>query len=242
LGVVNRAMAAMLTRAASRIFVAAQAWKVEVARYAPAARKIEWLPVPSNIGVADKCATFRKRKPAATRGITVGHFGTYGSLVAERLKPAVRKILSDRADVKVILIGRNSEKFLRSLVELNPQQAERLTATGALDAADVSSVVGTCDLMIQPYPDGITARNASALTGLAHGRPIVTTAGRFTEDLWEKSGAVVLAPDNDAAAFARCVFELMDDRDRANATGCAGLKLYRDVFDLRHTIEALRAA
>jgi glycosyltransferase involved in cell wall biosynthesis len=243
LGIVNRAMAATLARSASRIFVAAQAWTAEVARYAPAGCEIKWLPVPSTVGVADKCATFRKHKSSATRGMAlVGHFGTYGSLVAERLRPALQKLLAARADTKVVLIGRNSEKFLASFIGLNPQMSERITATGALEAADVSAEIAACDLMLQPYPDGITSRNTSALTGLEHGRPMVTTVGRFTEDLWEKSGAVALAPDNDADAMVRCVSELADDRDRANAMSCAAIKLYREVFDLRHTIEALRAA
>jgi glycosyltransferase involved in cell wall biosynthesis len=96
--------------------------------------------------------------------------------------------------------------------------------------------------MIQPYPDGITARNTSALAGLVHRKAVVTTTGRWSEDLWRHSGAVMLAPCNDADSFAHSVFELVDDRDRANAMGCAAIKLYRDVFDLRHTIEALRAA
>ena len=53
--------------------------------------------------------------------------------------------------------------------------------------------------------------------------------------------AVALAPDNDTDALVRCVFQVADDRERANAMSCAASKLYRDVFELRHTIEALRA-
>ena len=61
LGAVNRAMAAMVARAASRIFVAAQAWSESLRRLAPAGREIIWLPVPSNIPV-------RPRSSGDTRG------------------------------------------------------------------------------------------------------------------------------------------------------------------------------
>ena len=244
LGVVNRAMAAILARAASRIFVAAQAWKVEVARYAPAASKIEWLPVPSTIRVSiDRAGTLEKRARFVAPGVTLlGHFGTYGRLITAQLKPGLVSILAARNDVQVLLIGRQSESFLDDFLREHRSFAPRVFATGSLSETDVSESISACDIMIQPYPDGITARNTSALAGLAHRKAVVTTTGRFTEDLWRRSGAVLLAPCNDAHSFARSVFELMDDRDRANAMGCAAIKLYRDVFDLRHTIEALRAA
>ena len=243
LGVVNRAMVAILARAASRMFVAAEAWKQEIARYAPTGRMIGWLPVPSNIPVADKCAILRERARHAAPGTTlVGHFGNYGSLVAERLNPVLALILGARSNVRIMLIGRNSERFRDRFSQEHRSLAERVMATGTLAASDVAASIGACDLMIQPYPDGITSRNASALAGLEHGKAIATTVGRWSENFWSGSGAVMLAPDGDSEALARCTIELVDNRDRAHAMGCAASKLYRDVFDLRHTISALRMA
>ena len=40
---------------------------------------------------------------------------------------------------------------------------------------EVSVHLSACDLMIQPYPDGISARRTSAMAALAHERPVVTT-------------------------------------------------------------------
>ncbi len=243
LGVVNRAMAAILARAASRMFVAAEAWKQEIARYAPAGCHIGWLPVSSTIPLADKCAILNERARHAIPGTTlIGHFGTYGSLVAERLKPVLMSILSARRDVRVLLIGRNSEKFRDAFAVQHRSLAERVMATATLAAPDVAASIGACDLMIQPYPDGITSRNTSALASLQQGKAIATTVGRWSEDFWSKSGAVMLAPDGDADALSRCTIELIDNRERAHAMGCAAIKLYADVFDLRHTISALRMA
>ncbi len=172
----------------------------------------------------------------------LGHFGTYGPLVAARLTPALQAILSTQTDARVLLIGRNSEKFRDDFVRDHPAHSSRVFATGPLPESDVSIHIGACDVMLQPFPDGITSRNTSALAGLAHGKATATTAGRFSEDFWDRSGAVSLAPDQDADALARATIALLNDRDRAKAMGCAALKLYRDVFDLEHTIAALRRA
>ena len=244
LGVVNHAMAAILTRAASRIFVAAQGWTDMLARYAPKGRKIGWMPVPSTIPVVrDRAATLAVRSRFATpESGLLGHFGTYGPWVTSRLEPALESILSTHQSARVLLIGRNGEKFHEGFVREHPAFASRVFATGALAESDVSTHIGACDVMIQPYPDGITSRNTSALAGLAHGKATATTTGRYSEDIWRQSGAVFLAPDQDAEALARGSIELLNDRDRAKAMGCEAIKLYREVFDLDHTIKGLRDA
>jgi glycosyltransferase involved in cell wall biosynthesis len=242
LGAVNHAMAAILTRAASRIFVAAQGWTHMLARYAPKGRKIGWLPVPSTIPVVrDRAATLAVRARFATpESGLLGHFGTYGPWVTSRLKPALESILSVHQTARVLLIGRNGEKFRDDFVREHPAFASRMFATGALAESDVSINISACDVMIQPYPDGITSRNTSALAGLAHGKATATTTGRYSEDIWRRSGAVFLAPDQDAEALARGTIDLINDRERAKTMGCEALKLYREVFDLEHTIAALR--
>ena len=242
LGAVNHAMAAILTRAASRIFVAAQGWTDMLARYAPKGRKIGWLPVPSTIPVVrDRAATLAVRaRLAIPESGLLGHFGTYGPWVTSRLKPALESILSMHQTARVLLIGRNGEKFHDDFVRDHPAVASRVFATGALAESDVSINIAACDVMIQPFPDGITSRNTSALAGLAHGKATATTTGRYSEDIWQRSGAVFLAPDQDAEALARGTIDLINDRDRAKAMGCEALKLYREVFDLEHTIAALR--
>jgi glycosyltransferase involved in cell wall biosynthesis len=244
LGAVNRLMAAILTRSASRIFVAAQAWRDILVRYTPPGRKIGWLPVPSTIPVVrDGVATLAVRRRFAIPGSgLLGHFGTYGPLIAARLKPALESILSTDQNVRVLLIGRNGERFHDDFVREHQALASRVFATGALAESEVSIHIGACDVMIQPYPDGITSRNTSALTSLAHGKAIATTIGRFSEDFWQSSRAVFLAPDEDASALARGAIALIARSDRAKAMGCDAVKLYRDVFDLEHTITALRSA
>jgi len=96
--------------------------------------------------------------------------------------------------------------------------------------------------MIQYYPDGVTTRQTSCMTPLEHGRPVVTTSGSLTEPLWQESRAVALAPASDAEALAALVHRLVGDRNERQRLGTAGRELYDRRFDIRHTIECLRAS
>src|SRR5207247_1260480 len=78
------------------------------------------------------------------------------------------------SDCHVLLLGDRSDAICRALTSAHPSLAGRLFATGRLTAGDVSRHVAACDLMLQPYPDGISSRRTSAMVALAHGRAIVT--------------------------------------------------------------------
>jgi glycosyltransferase involved in cell wall biosynthesis len=114
-------------------------------------------------------------------------------------------------------------------------------ATGGLPAKDVSALLSACDLMIQPYPEGVTTRRGSMMAALAHQRAIVTTAGILTEPLWSESGAVALAPTGDHEALFALMERLGADDDERSRIASAGKRLYEERFALRHTITALRA-
>ena len=103
----------------------------------------------------------------------------------------------------MLLIGANGDTFRETLVNANPTLANRIAATGKLPADELSLALSSCEVVIQPYPDGVTSRRTSMMAALEHARAIVTTRGLFTESLWEQSGAVLLAHAGDSRAFAR---------------------------------------
>jgi len=102
--------------------------------------------------------------------------------------------------------------------------------------------ISACDLLLQPFPDGITTRRTSAMVGLAHGRAIVTNSGHLTEPLWSEHCAVAIAPPNDVASSAALARDLLGDTARREQLAKSGASLYADKFDIRHTIATLRAA
>jgi hypothetical protein len=139
-----------------------------------------------------------------------------------------------------IMIGRNSERYATAIARERPELAPRIHASGALTPCEVSMHVSACDLLLQPYPDGITTRRSSAMVPLAHGRAIVTNSGHLTEPLWSERCAVAIAPANDVASSAALARDLLGDSERRERLAKSGASLYADSFDIRHTIDSLR--
>jgi glycosyltransferase involved in cell wall biosynthesis len=237
-------MSALAARAATRIFVATEAWTPMLARMTHNDARIAWLPVPSNVPVVDgRAGTAAIHARYAPPGaIVAGHFGTYGEPVATTLADILARVLGNAPEIVALLIGRGSREFRERLAAVRPELAVRMHATGGLPAADLSRHLAACDLMIQPYPDGISGRRTSAMAMLQHGRPLVTTRGLLTEPLWTQTSAVQMAPAGDGPLIAEMALALARDSHARARIGDAGRKLYDERFALSHTIAALRSA
>jgi glycosyltransferase involved in cell wall biosynthesis len=180
---------------------------------------------------------------APARVPLVGHFGTYGGHAARSLARLLPRLLSEEeASCAVLLLGQGGEAMREELLRARPELAERIHASGTLPPEELSRRLAACDLLLQPYPDGVSARRTSAMAGLAHGLPVVTTSGALTEGLWKESGAVALAPAGDDEALLGEVRRLLASPEERSRMSAAALTLYRERFDLSHTIAALRGA
>ncbi len=240
---VHRLMTVILLRAATRVWVSIpeceRRWKsYTFGRRVP----FQWLPVPSNIRVdCDEAAISDIRRRYAPDGaLLLGHFGTYGLPVLSVLEPIVLKITSEIPEQTLLLMGVNSQEFRGHLIEKHPDLEKRLHASGPLDPESLSHHIAACDLLIQPYPDGATTRRTSLMVGLAHGKPIVTTASEVTEPIWAQSSAVGITPSGDADAFVKLVRQLLRDPSERARMSRAAQKLYQERFDISHTLAALR--
>ena len=240
---VHRLMVSCSLRAANRVYVSTPAWSEYLAPWSPRGGKcFEWLPVPSNIPVIhapDEVLAVRRR--VSNLPLVVGHFGTYGCLVGDPLFEITRSLLRDHDESSLLLLGSNGEKFRERLLGCSPTWAHRIHATGVMDDRELSLHLSACDVMLQPYPDGITTRRTSAMSALVHGLPLVSTDGRLTEEFWRESRGVRLAPSGDSAAFVAAALELLNDQSKRAAVAAAARALYDERFDLRHTIAALRS-
>jgi glycosyltransferase involved in cell wall biosynthesis len=115
-------------------------------------------------------------------------------------------------------------------------------ATGLLSSQDLSLHVSACDLLIQPFPDGVSSRRTSAMVGLQHGKAMVTTTGELTEDLWAPSGAVAVAPARETSEFVRLVRRLRENGQERERLGAQARRLYEDHFLMERSIARLRAS
>jgi glycosyltransferase involved in cell wall biosynthesis len=106
----------------------------------------------------------------------------------------------------------------------------------------VSAHVAACDVMLQPYPDGVSSRRTSAMVALSHGVPMVTTTGWLTESLWEESGAFELVSADAPERLADAAARLLESPSRRDALSSRALSLYLSRFDIPHSIRILREA
>ncbi len=235
---VNRLMASLVGGAAERAFVSIPAWRSGVGSVTAAGTPVTWLPVPSAVPVVnDPVVTSRIRSRYGGGRPLVGHFGTYGALIKPLLERALNALV-DPPGCSVLLLGRDSEAACHELVAKNPRLLDRVYGVGELPADDLSRHVSACDVMIQPYPDGISTRRTSAMVALSHGVPVVTTSGPLTEPLWSTSEIAVLAPDVDGLVAETVA--LLEDPVRRALLSRRAAAVYDEQFDLRHTITALR--
>ncbi|MGH7923587.1 MAG: glycosyltransferase family 4 protein [Candidatus Binatus sp.] len=244
LGIVTRAMAAILARSARRIFVTTLAWEPTLRSISRTRRPIQCLTAFSTIPVVEDDAGVNAiRQRIAPDGSKIaGHFGAYGPVYAAGTAALLAAALERDADLSVLLIGKGGAEFRARMTDRRPSFARRIHATGTLAPADVSRSIAACDLMFQYYPDGVSTRQSSCMAPLQHGRPVVATSGTLTEPLWHESGAVALAPANDIPAVAALVHRLLGDGGERQRLGAAARELYDRRFDIRHTVAALRAS
>ena len=242
-GVVTRRMAAIVAGAAEQAFVSIPAWEPMLRTLTSSPLPVRWVPVPSAIPVVtDPCAIAQVRAAvAAGDDLVVGHFGTYGALIRPRLERALAALLSASDDVRVLLLGRTSDRVAIDFVHAHPEARGRVTGAGDLSSRELSLHLSACDVMMQPYADGISGRRTSAMAALCHARPIVSTSGWLTEAIWRQQSGVVLCPVDDANELARQTLALLVDRAHRSRLSDEARAIYDSRFDLRHTIAALRA-
>lgn len=182
LAVVTRWSASLAAKCADRIYITIPAWRALL----PAGTQCRNLPVPANCATdvdALQAAEVR-RKLAPTDSYLIGHFGTYGSSIAAYLRCALPPLLSADPNRRVVLLGKNGEAFATEMVSAHPVCRGRLAAPGFLGAYELSCHLAACDVVLQPYPDGVSGRRASLMASLALGLPILTTTGHLTESFW----------------------------------------------------------
>jgi glycosyltransferase involved in cell wall biosynthesis len=240
LALAQRAMAAVLLHGSRVVYLSTETWIEYLRPYAPAGTSWVALAIPSTIGShasADAIARWRTAHDGS--GPLAGHFGTYGVHVATELQPAIIALLEADPAVRVLLIGRRSDLFADAFGRQHPGLAGRIHAAGALAESEVAAALKACDVLIQPYPDGVTTRRTSVMAGLAAGVATVTTAGRLTERVWHETQAAVLVPASDAASMCRAALALLRDAESRRAQGVKGQDVYDRRFGIDHSADVL---
>lgn len=240
---VHRPMTIILLHAASQVWVTIPAWEARWRPYTGGRKlKFSWLPVVSNIPVIDDPEAIKvtRSRYVAAEGLIVGHFGTYDRPSTNLLISAVKSLIGNGSKEVLLLMGRGSELVRDDVIRIHPELEQRVRATGALDAAELSLHLSICDVMLQPYIDGVSSRRGSTMAALAHGIPVITTSGRLTEPLWVESKAVALVPVEDVRALVSATKQLLPDAEARSSIARAGSALYDKKFDIKIIVAKLR--
>ncbi len=212
LAMVQRLMAWTLMRGARIVYLSTPTWERYLRPYSkPGTPRFVWLPLPATLPVVSDPAEVANRRlrriEGVAAGILLGHFGTYGSDIAIPLETLIPRLLDARPAAHFLLLGRRSDLFCKEMRERVPRHAARLHATGDLSPEEASLDLQTCDVLLQPYPDGVTARRTSLINLLAHGSAVVTTEGLLTEHFWKESKACLLRDPRDETGLIDAVVE-----------------------------------
>jgi len=241
LAAANRAMSFLLVHSARRLCVSIPGWEGMLQPFGTH-RRIEWMPVPSNLPQfvdGARVSVLRRRLLSGGQRYLIGHFGTFGGHISSGLRVAIPEILALESGASILLVGRGGSEFASELQRRHIHTVGRVIATGQVEAEAVSEYLSACDLLVQPYSDGISSRRGSAMAGLACGVPIVTTAGFLTEPIWEASGAVCLVKG--FKDLAPTVSALLRDDASLALHRAASIELYNSHFHMDRTVAALRA-
>ena len=240
----QRAMAAILLDAAAHLYLSTDTWRRYLGRFRPdIIHKAITLPIPSAIPQVDAAQAVRASRTMAIGSSRhlVGHFGSYGGHIAPLLQRAFRDVLLSDGSIAALCTGTGSDRFVNDFVARHPQLRGRVIASGRASAHDISLQLQACDVLIQPYPDGVTTRRTSVMAGLSNGRAVVTTDGKLTEDVWRAANCVAMVKSGDGSGLARKALALLGDVSSRDALRARALAAYDAHFALRHTIDALRA-
>ncbi|HTS47011.1 MAG TPA: glycosyltransferase [Bryobacteraceae bacterium] len=244
---VHRLMTVLLLNAAQRAWVSTPRWEKAWKPYALGRRvPFSWLPLPSNVPVSGETAAVEELRaryaPAGER--IVGHFGTFGYPITPMLEWIVPRLLGTGNNSVMLFIGPKGLECKEKIVRAAPELATRIHATGAISARDarLSALLAACDLMIQPYPDGVSSRRTSLLAPLAHGVPIVTTYGPSTEPLWRETEAVAMVAPEDLEGFVGQARRLLADQAARQRAAQAARMVHQRYFVIQRIAEVLRSA
>ncbi|NQT12119.1 MAG: glycosyltransferase family 4 protein [Planctomycetes bacterium] len=244
LAVVTRLTAMVAARGAREVFVSIPAWSRFLRPLGRSHPSPVWLPVPSTLPLtvpAEAVASARGRIAANGKTTILGHFGTYDAHHRESLASVLPGLLSRNGNCIALLLGRGSEQFAGELTGSFPTLDGRVHAPGELPREELAAYLAACDLLVQPYPDGVSSRRTTVMAGLALGLPIVTTEGFLTEPIWRRTKAVELAPATSADKLAASAEALLADPPRRVELGARAKSVYATTFAVERTIERLRS-
>ena len=194
---------------------------------------IHWLPLQSNIEyLEDKRRAQNIRKAFAPESqVLIGSFGTFlDKKQTKQLEKKIILLLSKHPERFFLCLGRGSEAFVEKIKKYHPNLEEQIEATGELNYSGVSAHIQACDILLQTYPKGVTAKNTSLITALSHEKAILAPKGERTENFWEVKKPVSLYQENSDLDFIEKFEEIVYDSSLKKQLEKKARETYLQIF------------
>jgi glycosyltransferase involved in cell wall biosynthesis len=212
---------------------------VQAEGFRPRARRLELVPIGSNIAVAPPAgfdrAAWRARLGVAPDAPLVAFFGLISRTKGVATLLDALAILNGAPHLLIIggaAANAEDQEFAAAAQQRIAALGlgGRVMITGHAAEEEVSAHLLAADLVALPFTDGASFRRGSLLAALAHGVPVVTTS-LGGEVPAPDGGALrdgenaLLVPPNDPAALAAAIVRLRSDPRLAARIGAGGRAL-----------------
>jgi glycosyltransferase involved in cell wall biosynthesis len=231
--VIQRYMTRTVLKSARRVWLSIPGWETRLrSPWVGLVEQPQVLPVPGTIPVnGDAVAIGRLRSVLlGSADRLIGYFGAGGPYAERALALTITTLHDRRSAVALVCLGRGSEGVAARLSRAVPGFAGPVSATGGLTLEGLSQHLQACDVLLQPYPDGVSGRRTTTISALEHGVPVATTFGALSEPFWRETAAVETVPADDFACLASAIERLLDPSRNAAARATTH-QLYNERFD-----------
>jgi len=236
----THALASALKRRADRVLVSTPGCERALELLGGRSKPAIWLPIPSNLPTSlaafDQTSFIESLGFDATRPI-VGHFSSFGDRVAAMLERTLTELLSRDPRVQVLLLGAGSSEFVERLARALPGVEARLRALGRVDEARAAAAIVACDVLLYPFPDGVSTRRTSVMAALALGKAVVTNHGDNSEGLFERERCVALVSSE--GEMAARVTALLAEPEARRTLGARARAVYAERFSIDVVVRGL---
>lgn len=169
----------------------------------------------------------RQKLGIAPHQMLISNFGLiYPDKNLEALVQAVGQLHAAGHPAHLLLIGQvrpSSQPYLAKIKNLAQQAGLENDVTWVHDCPvdEVSDYLFASDIYAVPYKDGLTTRRTSALAGMAHGLPTLSTKGPATPDIFVAGQNLALTPLEDEVALYHALLDLATSSEKRRRLGNA---------------------
>jgi glycosyltransferase involved in cell wall biosynthesis len=221
----QRAQLLVLGHAAHLLVFPVRGWVSRFRAWFPRTRLLHF-PVGNNIppiGVTREEA--KRRLGISSDTLVLGLFGR-GFPPSRWLRDSVERLRRDGHEPLILHVGVGGAQVK------DGSQGLPARVVGLVSTAEASLHLSAMDIYAGHYPDGISSRRTSALAAMAHGVPLVATAGTATDELFfEHDGkALLLVRSADGVAYTNAIAELANSASKRAQVGRRGAALVDEAF------------